>query len=71
MFVCIHNSARSQMAGGIPEPDCGNTFEAHSACIEPGKLTPIVVEAMREVGVDISGNSRKKYFCGLRKIHGH
>jgi len=62
LFVCIHNSARSQMAEAFLNQICGAEFEAHSAGIEPGKLNPIVVEAMREVGVDISGNQTKAVF---------
>ena len=38
---------------------CGERFEAHSAGLEPGKLNPFVVEAMREIGIDISGNRTK------------
>jgi len=38
---------------------CSDEFHAHSAGIEPGKLNPVVVEAMREIGVDISGNKTK------------
>jgi len=41
---------------------CGDTFEAHSAGLEPGKLNPIVVEAMNEVGIDISGRQTKAVF---------
>jgi arsenate reductase (thioredoxin) len=59
LFVCIHNSARSQMAEAFLNDICGEQFEAHSAGIEPGKLNPIVVEAMREVGIDISRNQTK------------
>ena len=59
LFVCIHNSARSQMAEAFLNQICGNEFEAHSAGLEPGKLNPVVVEAMREVGIDISGNPTK------------
>ncbi|HEY3762111.1 MAG TPA: arsenate reductase ArsC [Verrucomicrobiae bacterium] len=59
LFVCIHNSARSQMAEAFLNQDCGDVFEAHSAGIEPGKLNPIVVEAMQEIGIDISGNRTK------------
>jgi len=59
LFVCIHNSARSQMAEAFLNRLCGDEFEAHSAGIEPGKLNPIVVTAMQEVGVDISGNQTK------------
>jgi protein-tyrosine-phosphatase len=41
---------------------CGENFEAHSAGLEPGKLNPIVVDAMREVGIDISRNETKAIF---------
>jgi len=59
LFVCIHNSARSQMAEAFLNELCGNAFHAQSAGIEPGKLNPTVVEAMREIGVDISRNATK------------
>jgi arsenate reductase len=59
LFICIHNSARSQMAEAFLNDICGEQFEAHSAGLEPGKLNPIVVEAMREIGIDISGNQTK------------
>jgi arsenate reductase len=59
LFVCMHNSARSQMAEAFLRDRCGDQFEAHSAGIEPGRLSPIVVEAMQEIGMDISGNKTK------------
>lgn len=59
LFVCIHNSARSQMGEAFLNQLCGEEFHAQSAGIEPGKLNPIVVEAMREIGMDISGNQTK------------
>jgi arsenate reductase len=59
LFVCIHNSARSQMAEAFLNRRCGARFEAHSAGIEPGRLNPLVVEAMRERGIDISGHATK------------
>jgi arsenate reductase len=62
LFICVHNSARSQMAEAFLNHLCGDTFEAHSAGLEPGKLNPIVVEAMNEVGLDISGNQTKAVF---------
>lgn len=54
LFVCIHNSARSQMAEAFLNRLCGDQFEAQSAGLEPGKLSPLVVEAMSEVGIDLS-----------------
>ncbi len=59
LFVCIHNSARSQMAEAFLNQICGEQFAAHSAGLEPGKLNPIVVEAMRELDIDISRNPTK------------
>ncbi len=54
LFVCIHNSARSQMAEAWLNHFCAKDFEAQSAGLEPGTLNPLVVEAMQEVGIDIS-----------------
>ena len=59
LFVCIHNSARSQMAETFLNKYGGDYFEAQSAGIEPGKLNPIVIEAMREKGFDLSQNKTK------------
>ena len=62
LFVCVHNSARSQMAEAFLNQVCGEYFEASSAGLEPGRLNPVVVEAMREVGIDISANQTKAVF---------
>jgi len=56
LFVCIHNSARSQMAEAFLNELGAGKFLAESAGIEPGQLNPIVVEAMKESGIDISKN---------------
>src|SRR5271154_1532424 len=66
LFVCIHNSARSQMAEAFLNRDCGGRFVAWSAGIEPGTLNPLVVAAMREKGIDISGNATKSVADMLR-----
>jgi len=66
LFVCIHNSARSQMAEAFLNQICGGEFEAQSAGLEPGRLNPTVVEAMREIGIDISGNQTKAVFDMLK-----
>jgi arsenate reductase (thioredoxin) len=73
LFVCIHNSARSQMAEAFLNQICSEFFEAHSAGIEPGKLNPIVVEAMQEIGIDISGNKTKSVseFLKSNKLFSH
>ena len=54
LFICVHNSARSQIAEAFLNKICGDHFEAQSAGLEPGTLNPLAVEAMREIGLDIS-----------------
>jgi len=62
LFICIHNSARSQMAEAFLNAFGGDAFHAESAGLEPGSLNPIVVEAMKEIGFDISRNRTKSVF---------
>jgi arsenate reductase (thioredoxin) len=60
IFVCVHNSGRSQMAEAFFNQMAGGKALALSAGTQPGdKVHPIVVEAMREVGIDISGSKPK------------
>ena len=54
LFVCIHNSARSQMAEAWLNHFGGEKFEAESAGLSPGRLNPLVVQVMQEVGIDIA-----------------
>jgi len=62
LFLCVHNSARSQMAEAFANKFGAGLFEAESAGLEPGKLNPLVVRAMAEIGVDISHNVTKSVF---------
>ena len=62
LFVCVHNSARSQMAEAFLKKISGDRFEVESAGLEPGTLNPIVVDAMKEVGIDTSQNKTKSVF---------
>src|SRR5947199_9933783 len=62
LFICVHNSARSQIAEAFLDKICGDQFEAHSAGLEPGKLNPLAVEAMREIGIDISQKRTQSVF---------
>ena len=62
LFICVHNSARSQMAETFLNDICGAAFEAQSAGLEPGTLNPLVVEVMREVGFDLSENKTQAVF---------
>ncbi|HNS14788.1 MAG TPA: arsenate reductase ArsC [Syntrophorhabdaceae bacterium] len=67
LFVCVHNSARSQMAEAFLNSLAGDRFEAHSAGLEPGALNPLAVEAMKEIGIDISQNKTKSVFDLFKK----
>jgi arsenate reductase (thioredoxin) len=62
LFVCIHNSARSQMAEVFLNDSGKNHFIAESAGIEPGVLNQTVVKVMYELGYDISNNKTKSVF---------
>ena len=62
LFVCIHNSARSQMAETFLNAFGGEIFSAESAGLEPGRLNPLVVKPMSEIGFNISGNKTEDVF---------
>jgi arsenate reductase (thioredoxin) len=62
LFLCVHNSARSQMAAAFLRDVACDRFEVESAGLEPGVLNPIVVEAMRLAGIDISNEKPKSVF---------
>ena len=62
LFVCIHNSARSQMAEAFVNTFYGDKFIAESAGLEPGILNPLVVKSMSEIRIDISQNKTKDVF---------
>ncbi len=62
LFVCIHNSARSQMAEAFLNNLGGERFHAESAGMEPGPINPLAVETMAEIGIDISQNKTKSVF---------
>jgi arsenate reductase len=60
LFVCIHNAGRSQMAAGFLRALGGDAVEVRSAGSDPGRsINPAAVEAMAEVGIDISDQSPK------------
>ena len=59
LFLCTHNSARSQMAEGLLRHLAGNRFEVMSAGTEATRVRPLAIRAMEEVGVDISGQGSK------------
>lgn len=59
LFVCTHNSARSQMAEGLMNAWFGDRYEAKSAGIEPTGVHPLAIRAMAELGIDISRHRSK------------
>ena len=60
LFVCVHNAGRSQMAAGWLTQLAGASVEVRSAGSEPAdQVNPVAIEAMREVGIDITGTQPK------------
>jgi arsenate reductase len=60
LFLCTHNSARSQMAEGILRHLGGERFEVHSAGTGATHVRPLAIRAMDEIGIDISGQESKR-----------
>src|SRR3712207_4389626 len=59
LFLCTHNSARSQMAEGVLRNLGEDRFEVHSAGTEATRVRPLAIRAMDEIGIDISGQESK------------
>ncbi len=59
LFICTHNSARSQMAEGFLNTLYGDHYSAFSAGTTPTKVNPYAIKAMQEIGIDISQNRSK------------
>ena len=59
LFLCTHNSARSQMAEGLLRQLAGDRFEVMSAGTEATHIRPLAIRAMDEIGIDISGQESK------------
>ena len=59
LFLCVANSARSQMAEGIARALAGDRLRVQSAGSEPSRLNPLAVRAMAEIGIDISAQRSK------------
>jgi len=59
LFVCTHNSARSQMAEGLLRDRYGDRYDVCSAGTERTHVRPLAAEVMEEIGVDLSGHTSK------------
>jgi arsenate reductase len=59
LFLCVANSARSQMAEGLAKAHFGNQALIQSAGSKPSKVNPFAIKAMAEIGIDISQNRSK------------
>lgn len=59
LFVCTHNSARSQIAEGLLNAINGERYEAYSAGIKPSRVNQFAVQVMKELGIDISKHRSK------------
>jgi arsenate reductase (thioredoxin) len=59
LFLCTHNSARSQMAEGLLRHLAGDRFDVFSAGTEETRVHPLAIEAMRDLGIDISSHTSK------------
>ena len=62
LFLCVHNSARSQMAEALLRKHANHWFEVESAGFEPKSVLPAAVTAMKEVGIDIGDATAKSVF---------
>jgi arsenate reductase (thioredoxin) len=62
LFICVHNSARSQMAEAYLRRFCGDAATVASAGLAPTAINPLVVRAMAEEGIDLSGKKTQKVF---------
>ncbi|MFI5322723.1 MAG: arsenate reductase ArsC [Thermodesulfobacteriota bacterium] len=59
IFICTHNSARSQMAEGLLRNLYGDRFEVYSTGAEPSRVHPYAIRTMKEIGIDIKGHISK------------
>jgi arsenate reductase len=59
LFLCTHNSARSQMAEAFLRTLAGNQFDVASAGTEATRVHPLAIQAMREIGIDLAGQTSK------------
>ncbi|MHB0875776.1 MAG: arsenate reductase ArsC [Anaerolineae bacterium] len=68
LFLCTHNSARSQMAEGLLRHLAGDRFDAYSAGLEATTVHPLALRAMAEIGIDVGGQRSKALTEYLGKV---
>lgn len=66
LFICVHNSARSQMAEELLKKLGGEKFEVESAGFTPSEINPLIVEVMKEESIDLSEKKTKSVFSLVR-----
>ncbi len=73
LFICEHNSARSQMAEAFLRKHGDDQFEVESAGLEPREINPLVIEVMKEAGIEMSGKHAQSVFDLFRQgnLYGH
>jgi arsenate reductase len=59
LFICTHNSARSQIAEGYMKAKYGDRYDVFSGGTEVTRVHPMAIEVMKEIGIDISGHRSK------------
>ncbi len=59
LFICTHNSARSQIAEGLLNTIKGTKYKAYSAGVEPSHVSPYAIEVLKDIGIDISDQKSK------------
>lgn len=69
LFLCTHNSARSQIAEAFLKRYAGDRFEVYSAGLEPGVLNPLTTQVMEEVGICMQAHFAKGLDQFLGKVH--
>jgi arsenate reductase (thioredoxin) len=69
LFLCTHNSARSQMAEALLRHYAGDQFEVYSAGLEPSEISPLTHKVMEELGIDMQGQYAKPLTLYMGKVH--
>jgi arsenate reductase len=69
LFLCTHNSARSQIAEALLRHDAGDRFDVYSAGLEPSEINPLTHKVMEEIGIDMQGQYAKPLTTYMGKVH--